>query len=138
MVGPHRHALRRFLGFVCLLLVVTFLLALLGWPPTRKLAGSPGVTSMLAAIALSCVASLAGGLPILRIELRGERPRIAETMGSLVIRLFLVLAGIAYVLLVGGVERAPFLLWVGISYVLLLPVDIRYLIGGGSRVEDER
>ena len=91
---------------------------------------------MLAAIALSCGASLVGGLPILRIELRGARPGVAETMGSLAIRLFLVLAGIAYVLLLGGTARAPFLVWVGISYVLLLPVDVRYLIGG-SRVQDE-
>ncbi len=85
---------------------------------------------MLVGIGLSAIASLLGGLPILRIELRGERARVQDVMGSLVIRLFLVLAGLLSVILVGEVERTPFLVWVGLSYLLLLPIDIRYVLRG--------
>lgn len=93
---------------------------------------------MLAGIGLSAIASLLGGLPILRVELRGEPARIQEVMGSLAARLFLVLAGLLYAILVGGIERTTFIVWVGLSYLVLLPVDIRYVLRGsrGSSIEE--
>ena len=93
---------------------------------------------MVAGLCLSWIASLLGGLPILRVELTGARPRVQDMMASLVVRLFAVLAGALYVVLVGLVERTPFVLWVGLSYLLLLPVDVRYVLRGGPGVEDER
>ncbi len=93
---------------------------------------------MMAGIGLTLLGSLLGALPILRVELRGGMPRVAETMGSLAVRLFVVLAGVLYALLLGGVATKPFLVWVGISYLLLLPLDVLYLIRSRSGVEDER
>lgn len=93
---------------------------------------------MLAGIGLSSIASLLGGLPLLLVELRGHRARIQDIMASLVARLFLVLAGVLYVVLMGLVEKRPFIVWVGLSYLLLLPVDVRYALRSSPGVEDER
>ncbi len=128
MSPRQRRPLRRFLGFLCLLILVTLSLALIGWPPTRRLAGEGALSAMLAGVGVSLIASVAGGLPILVAELRRGSAAIRDPLASLAVRLLLALAGAIYVLLLGTVAKTPFLIWVGISYLLLLPVDVRYIV----------
>ncbi len=131
MTPGQRRPLRRFLGFFCLLTLVTLALAVLGWPPTRRLAGEGSLRAMLAGIAVSFAASIGGGLPILVAERRRGSAAIRDSLASLAARLLLVLAGALYVLLLGAVAKAPFLIWVAISYLLLLPIDVGYVVRGG-------
>ena len=128
MSDSRRYAIRRFLGFVCLLLVISSVLVLLGWPPTRRWAGSDGVRAMLAGASVSWIASVIGGLPVLIAGLRGRTTQVQQIIGSLAIRFLLVLLGTFYVLLSGLAAKTPFIVWIGISYLLLLPIDVWYVL----------
>jgi uncharacterized membrane protein len=122
-----QRALERFAGFVCLLLAASVALSLLGWLPTRKFVPEGGVAAMLAAIAVSVIASVVGVMPVFLAERKGT-PQLHHVLATIVVRFLLLLAGIGYVLLLDTVERAPFLIWVAVSYLLLLPLDVRYAV----------
>ncbi len=138
MTSARQHAVRRFLGFVCLLLLVTSVLALLGWLPTKRLAGESGIQAMLSALAVTLSGSILSGIPVWRAEGSDQPASTSAVIGSLVIRFFFVLAATLYLVLNGLAERVPFVVWVGLSYLLLLPVDVRYALrGSGTRGEQQ-
>ncbi len=135
MNDSRSYANRRFLGFVCLLAIVTSVLALLGWPPTKRLAGAEGVRAMWAGVAVSWIASVVGGLPIWRAIANGRPLELTELMGGMGLRFVVVLFGALYLVLNGLVPTVPLIVWIGLSYLLLLPFDVRFAVRSNANRE---
>lgn len=114
--------------FLSLAVTIVLGLCLVGWLPTRRLAGGDGVTAMVAGCAISLLsAALAGGLLIVvgaeTPEARMQRGFLAM-MVRLVVVIVLGLAGA----LSGEFARAPLLFWMATAYVALLPLEVRLAI----------
>jgi len=115
-----------YLRFLTLAAAVTVATAALGYLPTRSLGGAGAVSGLLAACAVSFVASAMGGAPLLRA--RGAEARMRAALVATGLRLLVVAVGGALLLLSGAVPRAPFVLWLGLSYVAQLAVDTWYAV----------
>jgi len=127
-------AARRYLRFLALAGAAAALLAVVGYLPTRNLAGAPGVTAMLVACALCWLASAVAGLPVALGE-RDGRPPVAMVLGASLVRFVAVLGLTLAVVLSGLVERTPLLVWTALGYLVLLVVDTLYASAAlGSRV----
>ena len=85
---------------------------------------------MWVGLGVSLLASAAGGVPVLLSERRGVDSRPFGMLASMLVRFFVVLLGIAYVLVSDLAQQAPFLVWTGLGYLALLPVDVVYLVRG--------
>ena len=115
-----RQAYRRFFlqaGLTACALVV------LGFLPTRSLAGGEAIGSMVAAIVVALAASGAGTLPIYFAREQPPQNTVGAQMGSMALRLALVLAIGASVALSGLVMVKPFLLWLVAAHAALLVAD---------------
>jgi hypothetical protein len=98
-------------------------LAALGFLPTRRIAGDPGLVAMLAALVTTLAASAAGTLPIWKSRCRHPTYSVPAQLGAMALRLVVVIGlGIA-VALTGLVPLPAFLIWLGISHSGLLISD---------------
>jgi len=106
---------------------LTLTLALVGYAPTRTLAGRGAVPAMLAGCIIGLVASTLGGVPILLARRQGR----VETavLAGMAVRFATACALALAAALSGWLERGPLLVWVGLSYLVLLVVDTRYALG---------
>ncbi len=116
---------RRYLKFGVLAACVTGLLVLMGWVPTRRLAGPEGPAAMLAGCGISLAASMVGGLLVARDK--GEAP-VVQVMAAMGVRLLMAVVLTLVLALVGGLQTVPLLLWVASSYLALLVVDTRFAV----------
>lgn len=125
--------------FTIVLVGVAALLALIGRAPTSRLGGSSGVDAMWMALALDVIASSLAGLPVTlaRVHPRKEQV-IAVTLGSLALRMALVVLLALAVVLAGEVHEKAFLLWVAIGYLALLPVDTLHALRHTQSFRDPR
>ena len=140
MTAAGRARTAGYLRFLVWVLVMAAAVAVLGYVPTRRLAGADGIAAMLAGCGIGVIASLAGGIPVasgaaLGIGGSGPAARLQATLLALAVRLGVVMAlGLAAVLS-GWFERAPLLIWIAISHLALLVVDTRFMLKsspGGS------
>ena len=120
---------RRYARFLSLAVVIVFGLCMVGWLPTRRLAGAEAVAAMAAGSLISLLsAALAGWL---LIAVGADTPEASMQRGflAMMVRLAVVIVlGIAAVLS-GEFPRAPLLFWMGTAYVALLPLEVRLAIG---------
>ena len=117
-----------YLRFVALALAISVGAVLLGYMPTRRLAGSGAVPGMLAGCGISLIASLIGVVPIIAARC-GSAAKIPQAiLMSTIVRFLVVVILALSVALSGWFERAPLLLWVAISYILLLIADTLYAV----------
>jgi hypothetical protein len=109
--------------FVALAVLLVCVLWALGWIPTERLAGERGPAAMIAGGLLGLLASLLGTLPMALI--RGRRPvdAVPAVLGSVALRLALVLFLVLGVAVSGIFATTPLLLWAVISHMGLLVVD---------------
>jgi hypothetical protein len=132
MTGPRSPAAEylRFLGWA---VAVSALIAILGYVPTRRLAGEGAAPSMLAGCLLGLLASAAGGIAVLRSR-RRSAPTPAQRLQAMVAAMGLRAATLAVfgtaTALSGWFEKGPLLLWIAISYLALLAVDTWYAVKG--------
>lgn len=117
---------REYLGFLARALAVIAGLLVLGYVPTVRLAGDGAVPAMLAGCGLSLVASLAGTVPIVLARQRTALEAMPSVIGSITLRIALVLALATAAALSGWFVNKPLLLWVAISHVGLLVVDTHF------------
>ena len=104
---------------------VAILLVLLGFWPTRRMAGTPGVQAMLFAVGITMLGSLVGAVPVLFARLSGRsQPQVA--LASMLVRLFIVVIFATVTVLSLELPMTPFLLWLAIAYMALLAVDTGY------------
>lgn len=97
------------------------ILLLIGYWPTRQLSGGDGLRDMFAACALTLLTSWASLLPLM--FRRPDTKFAMLVLVSMTVRFALVAVGALAMVLLGWVQRGPFLVWVALSYVLLLVPD---------------
>ena len=119
---------RRFAAFLGTAAAIVLGLCLAGVLPTRRVAGAPGVTAMVAGCAVSFVsAALAGGLLVL-VAAETPEARMKRAALAMVVRLAVVVALGAAAVFSGEFARVPLLFWIGVAYVALLPLEVRLAI----------
>ena len=120
-----------YLRFLAWATAVAALVALLGWVPTRRLAGDGALPSMLAGCALALLASAAGGIPVARSR-RSATPaaRLQAMLAAMGLRFAVLLALGALAGLSGWFDSSPLLIWIAIGYLALLAVDTWYAVKG--------
>ena len=117
----------RFVGFA---LGIAAVAALLGYAPTRRLAGEGALPAMIAGCLVGVIASALGALPVL-IARRSAAP-VSPVNGLLSMGIraaALVVLGVSLGLS-GGFEARPLLVWIAIGYGALLPLDVWYAVRG--------
>ncbi len=119
----------RYLRFLGWILGATAVLILLGYLPTRRLAGREAIIAMVAGCAIGAVASGLSSLPLLLVK--------ANTLPLTAAAYALVAMGLRFAMAMGFAFAAvtifsdtlaiePLLLWVAISYVVLLVFDVLF------------
>ncbi len=119
----------RYLGFLKLAAGILAALLIVGYLPTVRLAGDKGISAMLVGCAVSLVASVAGTMPLLWSRSRTPAEAMPVRMGSIALRLTLVIGLAAAVVFLGSLAVEPFLVWVAMSHVGLLVADTLYARG---------
>lgn len=124
------------LGLLWVPLAAWVLIAVIGYRPTRTLAGWSGLAAMFVAQALVMAVVYATMVPTMR-RMRGAdaagRVRLALKAGA--IRLILTVALAAMVAWFAVVESVAFLVWVGISYVLMVQLETLTLVYWSRHLE---
>ena len=119
----------RYLRFLGWILGATAVLMLMGYLPTRHLAGGEAIIAMVAGCTIGAVSSGLSSLPLLLVK--------ANTLPSTTAAYALVAMGLRFALAMGLAFAAvtvfsdtlavePLLLWVAISYVMLLVFDVLF------------
>ncbi len=116
----------QYLGFLEQAAVVLVVLLALGYLPTAKTAGEEGLSAMVAGTGVSLVGSVAGTVPLLLSRSRTAAEAMPAVIGSIALRLVLVIALAAAVALSGVFATRPLLVWVALSHAGLLVPDTLY------------
>jgi hypothetical protein len=121
-------AIGRYARFLGLAVAIVVALCVVGFLPTRRLAGGDAVAAMVAGCAISLVsAALAGGLLVV-VSAETPEARMQRGFLAMIVRLVVVIVlGIAGALS-GEFARAPLLFWMAAAYVALLPLEVRLAI----------
>jgi len=120
-----------YVRFVLWAVGIAVALALLGYAPTRRLAGEGAIPAMFAGCAIGVLASAVGALPVMLAKRSGTRPAPLQGMlVSMLLRLATVLVLGLSAGLSGWFATRPLLLWIALGYVALLALDARYLVRG--------
>lgn len=128
--GGGRSAAGGYLRFLALAGGVALATALLGVLPTRALGGPGAVSGLLAACAVSFVASAAGGVPL---AAAGRGPaRVTAALAATAVRLLLMAVLGGGLAVAGWVPRTPLLVWLAVSYAAQLALDTWYAVRGGE------
>jgi hypothetical protein len=119
-----------YLRFVGLAVGIATVAALLGYAPTRRLAGDGALPAMIAGCLVGVIASALGALPVLASRRSSARVSPVNGLLSMGIRAAaLVVLGVSLGLS-GGFETRPLLVWIAIGYGALLPLDVWYAVRG--------
>ena len=119
---------RRYARFLGLAVAIVLALCVVGWLPTRRLAGAEGVLAMVAGCAIGLLsAALAGWLLIV---VSGDTPeaRMQRSFMAMVARLAVVVVLGLAAALSGELARQPLLFWIAIAYMALLPLEVKLAI----------
>lgn len=116
----------RYLGFLKWSGGILAALLTLGYLPTMRLAGERGITAMVAGCGVSLAGSVAGTVPFLLARGRGVTETVPALLGSIALRLIVVMTLAGITAWVGLLANRPFLLWVAVSHVGLLVADTLY------------
>ena len=118
----------RYLRFLALAFAIVAALLAVGFLPTRRLVGDPGIPAMAAGCVISLVAAaLAGGL-LVASAARTPEARMQSAFLAMVVRLMVaVILGVAAAVS-ADLDRATLLFWLATAYVVLLPIEVRLAI----------
>jgi hypothetical protein len=121
-------AARRYTRFLALAVAIVLGLCLAGWLPTRRLAGTEGVTAMAAGCAIGLLSAALAGCLLIVVGAETPEARMQRGFLAMIVRLAVVIVlGLAGSLS-GEFARAPLLFWMATSYVALLPLEVRLAI----------
>lgn len=108
---------------------VTVVTVLIGYLPTRQLAGPEALPAMMAGCLIGLVSSLAGAGPIIVLGAKGtDSARLVGILLSTVLRLFTAALLGAAAVWTGRFATRPLLIWIALSYMANLVVEVRYAI----------
>ena len=119
---------RKYLCLAAAGVATALALALLGYFPTARLAGSEALAGMFVGIGVSLVAGLLGAVPVGLTAVRTPEKTPQAVLLSTALRLVVVLALTASVILSGWFDRIVVGVWVGISYLAMLVVDTVFAV----------
>jgi hypothetical protein len=118
----------RYLRFLSLAVAIVLGLCLVGWLPTRRLAGAEGVTAMVAGCAISWISAALAGWLLIVVGAETPEARMQRGFLAMTVRLAVVVVlGIAGALS-GEFARVPLLFWMATAYVALLPLEVTLAI----------
>ena len=121
-------AASRYARFLVVTVAIVLTLCAVGVVPTRRLAGSTGVSGMLVGCAIGLVSAAVAGLLLVVIEAETPDARMRRSFLAMVARLAVV-AGLGAVAVLSDLApTSPLLLWIAISYMVLLPFEVRLAI----------
>lgn len=111
--------------------LATVAVGALGWLPTARLAGPAGTAALLAGCATALAGAALGAAPVLWALARGDAaagraPAVAGR--SMALRAGGTLALALAIALGSGVERTPYVVWVGLAYAALLVAETRWTV----------
>jgi hypothetical protein len=110
--------------FAALAVAIVLALLVLGFVPTRRLAGDAGVAAMGAGCAIGFAAAVLAGVLLTVVDAPTAEQRMRRAFLAMVVRLAAVVAlGLAAVLS-GLFARTPLLLWLATTYIVLLPLEV--------------
>jgi hypothetical protein len=105
-------------------------LGLVGWLPTRTLAGPTSIASMAAGCGISLAAALIAGWLVVAAPVESPNARMQRAMLAMAVRVVVVLVLGVAAALSAEFQRAPLLVWLAIAYVGLLPLEVKLTLGG--------
>jgi hypothetical protein len=121
-------AISRYARFLGLAVIIVAGLCLVGFLPTRRLAGTAAVAAMLAGCGISLVSAALAGWLLIVVGAETPEARMQRGFLAMVVRLAVVIVlGLAGALS-GEFARAPLLFWMATSYVALLPLEVKLAI----------
>ncbi len=100
-----------------------------GYLPTARLAGEEGIMAMATGGGTSLVGSLAGTVPLVMSRSRTPIEAMPVLIGSIALRMVVVVALAALVAWAAPVATKPFLVWVAVSHAGLLVADTIFARG---------
>jgi hypothetical protein len=119
---------RKYLFLAAAGVATALALALLGYFPTVRLAGSQALTGMLVGIGVSLLAGLLGAVPVGLTAVRAPQKVPQAVLLSTALRLVVVLALAASAILSGWFDRIVVGVWAGVSYLAVLAVDTVFAV----------
>jgi hypothetical protein len=125
MTAP-RSPTAEYLRFLAWAVLAAAGVALLGAVPTARLGGAPALRAMVAGCALAALASAAGAIPVALAQGADPARRVTATLAAMGLRLLVLVALGAAVLLSGWFAPKPLLIWTAIGYLAELVVDTLY------------
>jgi hypothetical protein len=119
---------RRYARFLGLAAAVVGVLFVLGFVPTRRLAGESAIEAMAAGCAIGLTSAALAGLLLVVVGAETPTARMQRAFLAMMVRLSVVVVmGLAAVLS-GLFARMPLLFWLATTYVALLPLEVRLAI----------
>lgn len=119
-MSPGRKIFGQFLGLAA---IVAVLLLVLGWAPTRRLAGEEALPAMFVGCAISVVGSLAGTVPVIMARNKPHVEAWSAVLAAMGIRLAIVIVLGAAFAFAGNWPTKPLLVWVALAHVGFLVPD---------------
>jgi len=119
---------RRYARFLGLAVAIARSLCVIGWLPTRRLAGAGAAAAMLAGCAISLLSAALAGWLLILVPAETPEARMRRGFLAMVVRLAVVVVLGMAAALSGELARQPLLFWIGTAYVALLPLEVRLAI----------
>jgi len=118
----------RYARFLGLAVAIVFGLCVVGWLPTRRLAGDGGIVAMAVGCAISLVSAALAGVLLIVVSADTPEARMQRGFLAMVVRLAVVAVLGMAAALSGELARQPLLFWIGTAYVALLPLEVKLAI----------
>ena len=119
---------KRYAAFVGLAAAIVFGLCVVGWLPTRRLAGPDGIPAMAAGCTISFLSAALAGCLLIVVDAETPESRMKRSFLAMTVRLAVVAVLGTAAALSGEFARAPLLIWIGTAYLALLPLEVRLAI----------
>jgi hypothetical protein len=118
----------RYIRFLGLALTAVLALVIVGFLPTRRLAGEAGIPAMVAGCLISLAAAALAAWLLVAMPASTPIARMQRASLAMTVRLVVVAVVGGAVVFGGELARMPLLFWLAVSYVVLLPFEIRLAI----------
>jgi len=119
---------RRYARFLTLAVATAIALCLVGFLPTRRLAGPGAVEAMVAGCGISLVSAALAGWMLVAQRSDAPQARLQRGLLAMIVRLTVVLVFGTAAALSEEFARSPLLFWMATAYVALLPLEVRLAI----------
>jgi hypothetical protein len=119
---------RRYALFLGAAVAIVVGLCVVGWVPTRRLAGPRAVSAMVAGCTISLLSAAVAGFVVIAVT--GDTPQIRMRRAFLAMIVRLVVAAVlgTAAVLSGEFASSPLLFWLAMAYMALLPLEVRLAI----------